>query len=402
MSEVNESPWATPFDAVLVLEDGRAFPGRAFGARVQSVGEIVFNTSMTGYQEILTDPSYAGQLVTMTSSHIGNYGVNTADMESRQIWSRGMIVRSISEQPSSWRASMSLPEWFEEQGIVGISEVDTRALTRHIRDKGVMKAIIAPGKGVEDAEELRALLDNAPDYGEEDFVSRAMVKEELPASARQSDELYGEHLVFEASEQGDDGSQDEDAPDVVVLDFGAKHSILRLLSARGCRVTVLPGFSTPDEIRAHEPDGVLLSNGPGDPAVLDELVANLTQIIGEQPTFGICLGHQVLARVTGATTYKLPFGHRGPNQPVKNLSSGKVAMTSQNHGYAVDAESMPDTLEVTHINLNDDTVAGFRHRELPVVAVQYHPEAGPGPHDAEDFFDEFVAAIATHRNARRS
>lgn len=396
MSEVNESPWATPFDAVLVLEDGRAFPGRAFGARVQSVGEIVFNTSMTGYQEILTDPSYAGQLVTMTSSHIGNYGINTADMESRRIWSRGMIVRSISEQPSSWRSAMSLPQWFEEQGIVGISEVDTRALTRHIRDKGVMKAIIAPGKGVEDAEALLEVLADAPDYGEEDFVSRAMVTETSSVSARQSEGLYGEHLVFEA----EDGAPD--APHVVVLDFGAKHSILRLLSQLGCRVTVLPGFSSPDEIRAHAPDGILLSNGPGDPAVLDELVANLTQIIGEQPTFGICLGHQVLARATGASTYKLPFGHRGPNQPVQDLSSGKVAMTSQNHGYAVDAESMPDTLEVTHINLNDDTVAGFRHRELPVVAVQYHPEAGPGPHDAEDFFEQFITAIDAHRSARRS
>ena len=401
MSDATESPWANPFDAVLVLEDGRAFPGRAFGARTTSVGEIVFNTSMSGYQEILTDPSYAGQLVTMTSPHIGNVGVNPADVESRRIWSRGMIVRSLTPQPSNWRSTMSLPEWFEEQGVVGISEIDTRALTRHIRDKGVMKAIIAPGKSVEDAEALLEVLAEAPDYGEEDFVSKAMVEESTLASARGGEALYSEYLVMgDASGVADEPSRPE-SPRVVVLDFGTKHSILRLLSQRGCHVTVLPGFSSPDEIRAHAPDGVLLSNGPGDPAVLDELVANLEKIIGEQPTFGICLGHQVLARVAGANTFKLPFGHRGPNQPVKELSSGRVAMTSQNHGYAVDAESLPEALEVTHINLNDDTVAGFRHRELPVVAVQYHPEAGPGPHDAEDFFDVFVASIEAHRAERQ-
>ena len=232
MSDATESPWANPFDAVLVLEDGRAFPGRAFGARTTSVGEIVFNTSMSGYQEILTDPSYAGQLVTMTSPHIGNVGVNPADVESRRIWSRGMIVRSLTPQPSNWRSTMSLPEWFEEQGVVGISEIDTRALTRHIRDKGVMKAIIAPGKSVEDAEALLEVLAEAPDYGEEDFVSKAMVEESTLASARGGEALYSEYLVMgDASGVADEPSRPE-SPRVVVLDFGTKHSILRLCCSR--------------------------------------------------------------------------------------------------------------------------------------------------------------------------
>jgi carbamoyl-phosphate synthase small subunit len=370
--------------AVLVLEDGRHFEGVGFGADVAVSGELVFNTSMSGYQEILTDPSYAGQLVTLTTAHVGNYGVNPEDMESGRIWAAGLIIRGLSREVSNWRATESLPSWMASQGVAGISEIDTRALTRHIRDKGVMRGVIARGGAADAArwvEHIKAL----PDYGDIDFVGQVSVK-----SAREAVlEADGRIALVAPGAAGAAGARH-----VVVMDYGVKHSILRNLLKRGVRVTLVPGGSSVAEIEAWGADGVLLSNGPGDPARMDAILPVVRELATRRPTFGICLGHQILGRAFGAQTFKLPFGHRGPNQPVKELETGKIGMTSQNHGYAVRGDGMPDALAVTHVNLNDETIAGLRHRSLPVSSVQYHPEAGPGPHDAEHFFDEFMTAMA--------
>ncbi|QDG54328.1 glutamine-hydrolyzing carbamoyl-phosphate synthase small subunit [Persicimonas caeni] len=379
--------------ALLVLEDGTCFEGVAAGASGVAVGEAVFNTSMSGYQEILTDPSYAGQLVTLTMPHIGNYGVNTADMESATIQAAGLIVRSISETPSNYRSEMSLPDWLADNEIVAITEIDTRALTRHLRDKGVMMAVIAHGATAEDAERWQKHLADQPDYGSGEFVGKVAHNE--PLSVVVHPEVSGEEELGEARVElvPHDPDAGDERPHVVVIDYGVKFSILRNLDAQGLRLTLVPGSTSMDEIRELKPDGIMLSNGPGDPARLDDYLATVKGVVETYPTFGICLGHQLLARALGAETFKLPFGHRGPNQPVKNMSTGKIAMTSQNHGYAVRSETLPADLEVTHINLNDETVEGFRHKSLPVLSVQYHPEAGPGPHDAVDFFDDFAKMV---------
>jgi carbamoyl-phosphate synthase small subunit len=379
--------------ALLVLEDGTCFEGVAAGASGVAVGEAVFNTSMSGYQEILTDPSYAGQLVSLTMPHIGNYGVNTADMESATIQAAGLIVRSISETPSNYRSEMSLPDWLADNGVVAITEIDTRALTRHLRDKGVMMAVIAHGATAEDAERWQKHLADQPDYGSGEFVGQVAHNE--PLSVVVHPELSGEEELGEARVElvPHDPKADDERPHVVVIDYGVKFSILRNLDAQGLRLTLVPGSTSMDEIRELKPDGIMLSNGPGDPARLDDYLVTVKGVVETYPTFGICLGHQLLARALGAETFKLPFGHRGPNQPVKNMSTGKIAMTSQNHGYAVRSETLPADLEVTHINLNDETVEGFRHKSLPVLSVQYHPEAGPGPHDAVDFFDDFAKMV---------
>jgi carbamoyl-phosphate synthase small subunit len=381
--------------ALLVLEDGTCFEGVAVGAKGVAVGEAVFNTSMSGYQEILTDPSYAGQLVTLTMPHIGNYGINAADMESSSIQAAGLIVRSISDKPSNYRSEASLPDWLAENDVVAISEIDTRALTRHLRDKGVMMAVIAHGATAEDAERWRAHLADQPSYASGEFVGDVQHPEPLSVLVYQAgddgvneplDEARVELVPYEAS-------PDDERPHVVVVDYGVKFSILRHLDRHGLRLTLVPGATPIDEIRKLDPDGILLSNGPGDPAKLDSYLETVKGAVSSFPTFGICLGHQLLARAFGAETFKLPFGHRGPNQPVKTLASGKVSMTSQNHGYAVRPETLPGDLEITHINLNDQTVEGFRHRSLPVLSVQYHPEAGPGPHDAVDFFEDFATLV---------
>lgn len=381
--------------ALLVLEDGTCFEGVAAGASGVAVGEAVFNTSMSGYQEILTDPSYAGQMVTLTMPHIGNYGVNPADMESDKIQAAGLIVRSISEEASNYRAEMSLPQWLVDNEVVAISEVDTRALTRHLRDKGVMMAVIAHGATAQDVDEWTEFLEQQPDYESGEFVGEVAhgqaytVQINADGSDEAEDGLDEAHieLVPFTAPEGDD------RPHVVVIDYGVKYSILRNLARQGLRLTLVPGSTPIDAIRDLEPDGILLSNGPGDPARLDEYLNTVRGVVDEYPTFGICLGHQLLARALGAETYKLPFGHRGPNQPVKNLTTGKISMTSQNHGYAVRPDTLPEDLEITHINLNDETVEGFKHRQLPVLSVQYHPEAGPGPHDAVDFFDDFAKMV---------
>ena len=373
--------------AQLVLEDGRVFLGLGFGGEQEREGELVFNTSMSGYQEILTDPSYAGQLVTLTSAQIGNYGVNALDMESSQIHARGLVVRALTARTSSWRAEQTLAQWMATSQVPGICEVDTRALTRHIRDRGVMKASIVRRAWDQPVEDVLARMAASGSYGEVDFVAQV----QQPHAARVV--LGDDGGVRLAPWTEEDLSQAPPKPRVVVMDFGTKLSILAHLARRGCQVVVVPGDWSASQIMALKPDGVLLSNGPGDPARMDRVLEPVRQLMNQRPTFGICLGHQLLARALGGQTYKLRFGHRGPNQPVQTLATGQIAMTSQNHGYAVDATSLPEAVEVTHVNLNDRTVAGFRHRHLPVFAVQYHPEAGPGPHDAQPFFDEFLSAL---------
>lgn len=384
-------------DALLVLEDGTFFEGRARGAEGSTVGEVVFNTSMSGYQEILTDPSYAGQIVTLTMPHVGNYGVNSGDLESERIQAAGLIVRGMTEQPSNYRSEKSLPEWLEEEDVVAISGVDTRGVTRRVRDEGVMQGVVAHGATAAEVDKWLEHLSEQPSYGATDFVAGVVCEEPRSVelvSVDDADVVEGDPAQGRI-EYGPPILEPEDdfRPHVVVVDYGVKFSILRHLHRQGFRLTLLPPDVSWETVESYEPDGVLLSNGPGDPAQLDDRLPLVERVAERYPTFGICMGQQLLGRAFGAETFKLQFGHRGPNQPVKDLGTGRVAMTSQNHGYAVDGASLPDTIEVTHVNLNDDTVEGFRHRERPVFAVQYHPEAGPGPHDAIEFFEEFAETV---------
>ncbi|MFU8804243.1 MAG: glutamine-hydrolyzing carbamoyl-phosphate synthase small subunit [Bradymonadaceae bacterium] len=379
---------------LVVLEDGRFFEGISCGASGMAVGEIVFNTSMSGYQEILTDPSYSGQVVTFTMPHIGNYGVNPFDNESGRVQAAGVIVRNMSRVASNFRSSQSFSEWLETEGIVAITEVDTRALTRYIRDKGVMMAAIAEGAGQKDVDRIVEELRARPRYGSVNFVDEVACSQ--PMSVRVDMDGGGEFDARVVLEPMVEKPSSSDKPHIVVVDFGVKHSILRHLDRVGFRVTLVPRDFDAAAIAALRPDGVLWSNGPGDPALLDAYLKGMLEISEGLPTMGICLGHQLLARAYGASTFKLPFGHRGPNQPVKDLRTEAVAMTSQNHGYAVDLDSVSEDLEITHINLNDGTVAGFRHRHKPLFALQYHPEAGPGPNDAIVCFDEFFRIVREH------
>lgn len=352
--------------AILVLEDGRTFHGASFGAEGETFGEMVFNTSMTGYQEILTDPSYAGQLVCMTYPLIGNYGVNEEDVESRRPWVEGFVVKEASRVASNWRATESLDSYLKRYGIVGIEHIDTRALVRHIRDKGAMRAAIS---SVEVNPEilLRRVVE-----------SPEMANREL-ASAVTIDEAYEFPAAADAKFH------------VVAYDFGVKTNSLREFAKRGCRVTVVPAETTATDVMSLKPDGIFLSNGPGDPSSMRSVVGEISKLTASGvPMFGICLGHQIIGQVFGGSTYKLKFGHRGGNQPIMDLTTGKVEITSHNHGFAVDADSLPESVEVTHVNLNDRTVAGLRHRSLPVFSVQYHPESAPGPHDSEYLFNRFV------------
>jgi carbamoyl-phosphate synthase small subunit len=367
--------------AKLALEDGTVFTGRAFGAPGTSEGEVVFNTSMTGYQEILTDPSYKGQIVTMTYPLIGNYGINRTDVESKHPHVAGFVIKELSPIYSNYRADLSLDEYLKQNSVIGIQGIDTRALVRKLRIGGAMRGILSTV--ISDDRELVDKARHAAQMAGADWVQAVMPEQSYGWTEGQGDWTTG------PVERGD-------GLHVIALDCGAKSNILRHLVQRGIRVTVLPGNTTAAEIMRHKPDGLFISNGPGDPAVLDYAVTPIQGVLEQLPTFGICLGHQLLGRAIGAETYKLKFGHRGGNQPVKNLDTGRVEITSQNHGFAVDRASLEKCGGiVTHVNLNDDTVEGFRHARLPVFSVQYHPEASPGPHDASYLFDAFVEMMKT-------
>jgi carbamoyl-phosphate synthase small subunit len=376
--------------AILALEDGRIFEGESFGAQGTRVGEVCFNTSMTGYQEVLTDPSYRGQIVAMTYPLIGNYGTNALDQESSEPHVRGFVIEELSEIPSSWRSEISLEEYLRTWEIPGLQGIDTRALTRHLRERGAMKACLTSEALSEKEAVARAIAGQG-------VIGMDYVREVSTPATYQwdaDDRLSGIWAV--ASGNADEVTRPNLPPvryRVVAYDYGIKENILRRLRQNGFSVTVVPAATTADEVLALQPDGVFLSNGPGDPSALPYAHEALRGLMGKKPIFGICLGHQVLGLAVGGKTFKLKFGHRGGNQPVKDLRTGKVAITSQNHGFAVDADSLPKEMEVTHINLNDGTVEGMRHRELPVFSVQYHPEAAPGPHDASYFFSQFAELI---------
>jgi carbamoyl-phosphate synthase small subunit len=379
--------------AILALEDGSVFHGEGFGAHASSCGEVCFNTSMTGYQEILTDPSYKGQIVTMTYPLIGNYGVNEVDVESWRPHVAGFVVREVSPVVSNWRANFSLAEYLERNGIPGIQGVDTRALTKKLRVRGALNGFISTD-GVSEAEAVK----RAKEFV---FVGVDYVKEVTHRQAFLWDERDEQSAGFklpagnQSADAGNLGAplRPADIP-IVAYDFGMKYNILRRLRQHGFQVQVVPATTPTAEALRHKPAGVFLSNGPGDPSALDYAVSTVSDLVKIGiPVFGICLGHQILGQAFGGKTFKLKFGHRGANQPVKDLESGRVEITSQNHGFAVDAESMPSDVTVNRINLNDQTVEGLRHKTKPVFCVQYHPEASPGPHDSTPLFAEFRALI---------
>ena len=352
--------------AILALEDGRVFRGRSWAAAGETCGEMVFNTSMTGYQEVLTDPSYAGQIVCMTYPLIGNYGVNKEDSESSRPWVEGFVVREAARVASNWRSEESLEDYLKHWKIVAIEHIDTRALVRHIRDKGAMRACIS-----------------TTDADASSVIEKA--RQSPPMENRELASVVTTGKRYEFPAAGIERFH------VVCYDFGVKTNSLRELSKKGCRVTVVPSSTRASEVFAMKPDGVFLSNGPGDPASMNKEVEEVKQVAQSgTPTFGICFGHQLLGRAFGGKTFKLAFGHRGGNQPVKDFRDGHVEITSHNHGFAVLADSLPPEVEVTHVNLNDRCVEGMRHKTLPIISVQYHPEAAPGPHDAEHHFNRFI------------
>jgi carbamoyl-phosphate synthase small subunit len=357
--------------AILALEDGTIFKGPSFGARGERYGEVVFNTSMAGYQEILTDPSYKGQIVTMTYPLIGNYGINHEDIESRKPFVEGFVVKECSGLASNWRCEQNLDEYLRENNIIGLEGIDTRALTRHIRLQGAMKAVIST----------------------EDSNEKSLIEK-----AKASPGLIGIDLVQNVAYEEIQQWNNKGEYHVLVVDTGVKYNILRELVNRECRVTIAPPRTSAEDILDLKPDGIMLSNGPGDPAAVPYVVETVRKLLGKIPVFGICFGHQMLGLALGGETYKLKFGHHGGNHPVKDLKTGKVHITVQNHGFCVDIDSMDkNDIEITHINLNDNTLEGIRHKKLPVFSVQFHPEASPGPHDSLYMFTEFVEMMEQNR-----
>jgi len=358
--------------AILVLEDGSVYEGKSFGAEVTTYGEVVFDTSMAGYQEMLTDPSFAGQILVPTYPLIGNYGINDIDFESKQIQVRGFVVREYCSIPSHWQSQKTLHEFLQFYGIPGISGVDTRALTRHLRSVGVMMGILTsemtPQKAMKELKKL-------PRYDTTDFVKEVSTHEHYQWQSA----LIENRTITACS--------------VVVVDLGVKYNILRILSRLGCSVTTVPAATSAEDILKLNPDGIILSPGPSDPALLGYAEKTVKQLLGKKPTMGICLGHQLIARALGAKTFKLKFGHRGGNHPVRDLATSRVYITAQNHGYAVDADTLKGGLEVSHLNLNDNTVEGLRHKDLPIFSIQYHSEASPGPWDNEYMFERFLEMV---------
>ncbi len=365
--------------ALIALEDGTTFEGTAFAGAGETAGEIVFNTGMSGYQEVLTDPSYKGQIITMTYPLIGNYGVNDEDMESAGIHASAFLIKEYCATPSNFRATDNLGAFLDRHGILGIEGIDTRALTRHIRLAGAMKGVVSTEDL--DPESLTAKAKASPGLVGRDLVSTVTCQAPYAWTANGPQPADG----FAGTGPG---------PRILVYDFGLKYNQLRLLAERGCDLLVVPAHTDAAAALAFGPDGVFLSNGPGDPAAVPEVIATIRELLGQRPMFGICLGHQLLGLALGGKTYKLKFGHRGANQPVKDLTTGKVEITSQNHGFCVDADSLPaDEVEVTHVNLNDGSVEGLRHRRLAAFSVQYHPENAPGPHDSIYLFDRFLETV---------
>ena len=386
-------PPASP-TAVLMLDDGSVFYGLGFGAETTGVGEVCFNTSMTGYQEIMTDPSYAGQLITFTFPHIGNTGVNADDIETGQPFALGMIVRNDVSNPSNWRATCDLQSWLTAHNLPGIAGIDTRALTRHIRDNGAPKGVLCHCRdGQFDLESLKQLVDSWPGLNGMDLASKVSTEESYSWGSG----------VFNLSANHFPAADIDTAPyKVVAVDYGCKQNILRCLAAAGCDVEVVPATTSAAKILARRPDGVFLANGPGDPAATAAYAKKeITQLLAaDLPIFGICIGHQLLALAFGGKTVKMDRGHRGANHPVRDLTTGRIEITSQNHGFMVVESSLPEDIEVSHISLFDGSVEGLRHKYKPVFCVQYHPEASPGPHDSLYLFDRFAALMEAHKAAR--
>lgn len=373
--------------AIIALEDGRTFACRSFTGQGEAWGEVVFNTSMTGYQEVLTDPSYRGQMVTMTYPLIGNYGINPEDIESDSIQVSAFLIKEYQNFPSNFRSTSTLADYLKAQGILGIEQFDTRAITRHIRKAGAMRAFITT-RDIDPASCVKRAMES-PGMAGQDLVKEVTTK--TPYFWRKEKPFYiGNNVPLNKNIWKYRGSRHS----VVAFDFGIKYNILRCLEYAGFEILIVPAATSAETIKLIEPDGIFLSNGPGDPEPVSYAIDTIRSLLAYCPIFGICLGHQLLALALGAKTFKLKFGHRGSNQPVKNLLNGRVEITSQNHGFAVDTDSLnKDDIKITHINLNDNTLEGFRHRELPIFAVQYHPEASPGPHDSRYLFDEFKKMI---------
>ncbi|MEA3435042.1 MAG: glutamine-hydrolyzing carbamoyl-phosphate synthase small subunit [Thermodesulfobacteriota bacterium] len=379
--------------ALLALEDGRIFPCQSFTGPGEAWGEIVFNTSMTGYQEILTDPSYKGQMVTMTYPLIGNYGVNRQDVESDRVQASALIIKEYQNFPSNYRSTETLADYLKKQQILGIEALDTRAITRHIRNTGAMHAFVStedldPSSLVRRANEI-------PGMEGQDLTKAVTTKTPYYWADGKPEFIKLEISTFDKNVFRYRGERKS----VVAFDFGIKYNILRCLESAGFEVVVVPSSTTVDTIKEMSPEGIFLSNGPGDPEPVTDAIETIRSLLGYRPIFGICLGHQLLGLALGGTTFKLKFGHRGGNQPVKNLLTGRIEITSQNHGFAVDLDTLKGKdIEITHINLNDNTLEGFRHLKYPAFAVQYHPEASPGPHDAGYLFDEFKKMVSVHRH----